>query len=149
MRSLAAKCLPGDISVIHMGVLHDTRQSWSKLGRFGLVCGWYRRAAASMDNITKSIISMQRAKTLLLALCQGQLYMQKIQPSMYRSMPLPRTVSKLHLFIVYVGWLLLYCKLENITPWLFEICNFSKLIFLKIILIDIQFLTMLICFWAF
>ena len=59
-RCLAAKRSPGDVNVRYIDVLHDTGQSWSKLGRFRLVWGWRRGAAASIGNITKSIICMQR-----------------------------------------------------------------------------------------
>ena len=62
-RCLAATRSPGDVTVRHTGALHDTGQSLSKLVRFGLVCGWQRRA--NMENIT-SITSIQRTETLVL-----------------------------------------------------------------------------------
>ena len=79
----------GDFTVRYMDALHDTWRSWSKLGRLELDCEWWKQAAVSMDNITKSITCMQKISLLLL---DRALYMKKIQPFVYRSKLLPRTI---------------------------------------------------------
>ena len=65
-RCLAATRLPGHVTFRHMGFLQETGQRGSKLDRLGLVCRFQKRAAASMKNITKNIISIQRTGKLLL-----------------------------------------------------------------------------------
>ena len=132
-RCLSAKRLPGDVTVRYIDLMHDTGQSWSKLCRYGLVCRWWRREAASIGNITKSITCMQRIESLLLwrALCRERFYMQKIQPFVYRSMPLPRAMWKPDLSMFMYDHFCYIVNLQNITPQSTEIRNFSTLIFLK------------------
>ena len=97
---------------------------------------WITKASSSQygQNYQKHHKHAKNWNTALCrGLCQGQLYKQKIQPSVHWYMPLPRTVLKLDLFTVYIWWLPLYCKLTKHHPLaIWDSPNFSKLIFLKI-----------------